>query len=565
MLQLDFAIMSEKDRILKKVIELNENKKYKEVDNLLSDEFLLKFKNVDLYIEKIRALWGLKEYERCEKTLNYIYKLNPNNSKLLYYLGNIFVKKGDYVKTEEYYLKSIEIDPKFSLAYNGLGNIYKFRKEIEKSIIHYNKAIELNSKFSNPYNGLGNIYLDKKDYEKAKEFYLKAIEIDESNSNPYNGLGNIYVKNNDYKKAKEYFTKSINLGPDISAPYYNLANILFIEKKYEQSKDNYLKKIELAGDEDYFSKIAKSKVEEIDNILESKQYEKITNSISEIKKLLLFQKGNITHYTGISVAKFLILDETEFRISEGAFLNDTSEGTILFDFLDFDSAAQNNCGPNVTVFSKKPFIGSFVNQTKSNDLTLWRMYGKENLEEAKGCAITIDINELKESIKQKLKTSSDDLKDFEELEFYKVAYLDNDKFTFSESKPAHVKKLNVLMKELQNNVKEFKDKPKKKPHETLKIIELLNEVAYLFKNAEYQYESEVRLVMKDAIGFEKKIDVNFTPPKVYVQLVSVLPMIKQITIGPKVERADEWAATFHYHFLKKDLKPEISISNLPFK
>lgn len=65
------------------------------------------------------------------------------------------------------------------------------------------------------------------------------------------------------------------------------------------------------------------------------------------------------------------------------FLNDTSEGTILFDYLDFDTSTHNNCGPNASIFSKKPFIGSFVNQTKNNDLTLWRMYGKENLEEAK--------------------------------------------------------------------------------------------------------------------------------------------------------------------------------------
>lgn len=121
------------------------------------------------------------------------------------------------------------------------------------------------------------------------------------------------------------------------------------------------------------------------------------------------------------------------------------------------------------------------------------------------------------------------------------------------------------MVQLQKDVKAFKEKENKKPNEALKIIELLNEVSYLFKNAEYQYENEVRLVMKDAIGFEKNVDTTFIPPRVYVELVSILPMVKEITIGPKVERADEWAAAFHYNFIKNDLKPEISISNLPFK
>jgi hypothetical protein len=151
-------------------------------------------------------------------------------------------------------------------------------------------------------------------------------------------------------------------------------------KEFEKSKSFCTKYIELKNDEsDVFTKRAKARIEEIDNILESKQFENITNIISKIKGVLCFKSGSITHYTGISVAKFLIIDETEFRLLEGAFLNNTSEGTILFDFLKFDTTTQNNCGPNAAVFTKKPFIGSFVNQTKKNDLTLWRMYGKENL------------------------------------------------------------------------------------------------------------------------------------------------------------------------------------------
>jgi hypothetical protein len=90
-------------------------------------------------------------------------------------------------------------------------------------------------------------------------------------------------------------------------------------------------------------------------------------------------------------------------------------------------------------------------------------------------------------------------------------------------------------------------------------------VAYLFKNAEYQYENELRLVMKEAIGFDKKIDMNFNPPKVYIELVPLSCMIKGITIGPKVERPDEWASAFHYHLENKGFKTEINISNLPFK
>ncbi len=559
--------MTNKEKLLQKAIALNKDKKYQEVDNLLTDEVLEKYNDVALYAEKAIALFRLEKQEDCERIANIGYQLDPNNAKINNYLGHIYSDKAEYKKAENYYLKAIERDSNYSNAYNGLGILYYDKKEYEKAEEYYKKAIEKDSNNSNAYNGLGNIYSEKEDYRKAEEYYKKSIELDSNSKWPYNNLGILYKEKKEFEKAEEYYKKAIEKNSYFSDPYYNMAQMFFLDtKQYQHAKVFYAQFIEVENDpKDYYSDIAKRRIEEIDSILESKQYEEITNTTSKIKDILRFKTGSITHYTGISIAKFLILDETQFRLSEGAFLNDTSEGTILFDYLDFDTSAHNNCGPNAAVFSKKPFIGSFVNQTKNNDLTLWRMYGKENLEEAKGCAITIDIDELKEGIKQKLKKENDSLKDFEELEFYKVAYLENNKFTFSEAKKIEITKLNNLMSQLQLDVKEFKDKPDKKPHETIKIIELLNEVAYLFKNAEYQYENEVRLVMKDAIGFEKKIDTFFTPPKVYVELVSILPMIKQITIGPKVERADEWAAAFHYHFLKNDLKPEISISNLPFK
>lgn len=85
---------------------------------------------------------------------------------------------------------------------------------------------------------------------------------------------------------------------------------------------------------------------------------------------------------------------------------------------------------------------------------------------------------------------------------------------------------------------------------------------------EYQYEHEVRQIIK-GIGFDKIVDQSVTPPKVYIELVPIIPAIKKITLGPKVERPDEWASALYYT-LDKDLpdkkdKAEILISHLPYK
>ncbi|MFP3670103.1 hypothetical protein SB717_33985, partial [Priestia sp. SIMBA_032] len=125
-----------------------------------------------------------------------------------------------------------------------------------------------------------------------------------------------------------------------------------------------------------------SKIEEINRKIENSSYKKISKIINQIKELLLFKGECISHYTSITTVQFLLLKESPFRLSEGTFLNDTSEGEELFKFLEVSNG--NVKKDHSEIFAKRPFIGSFVDADKNNDLTLWRMYGKEGLEEAKG-------------------------------------------------------------------------------------------------------------------------------------------------------------------------------------
>lgn len=200
------------------------------------------------------------------------------------------------------------------------------------------------------------------------------------------------------------------------------------------------------------------------------------------------------------------------------------------------------------------------------------MYGKEDLVEAKGCSVTLNVSEFKQLIKEEINPSDDiTTSKSDEIEFYRVAYRNNESFHFEGATSAHTEELQKLMEDLKKEVRLFK-KTNNSPQEEVDIIELLNSIAYLFKSVEYQYENEIRLVIKEAIGFVIQIDLDSDdfkpsskPNKVYIELVPISKILKDITIGPKVDRAEEWASTFHYHLLHKGLKPEIHISKLPFK
>jgi hypothetical protein len=120
------------------------------------------------------------------------------------------------------------------------------------------------------------------------------------------------------------------------------------------------------------------------------------------------------------------------------------------------------------------------------------------------------------------------------------------------------------MNDLSKKIASISTKLTGKKSKKQDFVELLNQIAYLFKSAEYQHENELRLVLK-GIGFDKLIDPQSNPPRVYIELISVKPFVQKITLGPKLEKAEEWAAAFYYTLNKDDYSPEIVISHLPFK
>jgi len=681
--------MDELAKVLKKVQELNKQKKFNEVIELLTDSVLEAHNSADLYAEKANAYYMLGNYELSSEVAEKTLSIDPNHSKGLYYKAINYSDNAEYQKAIEYYNRAIASDPNDPILYTGLGNTYGNLKEFENAIKNYQKAIEIDPKYDSAYFGWGWIlgemavgetdderdkyllesiekyrkatelnpwfdaafynwgwavgeiaYNSKSGEEKEKlllesiEKYQEAIQLNPNYDAYYNwglnlteiakdktgdekeklllesiekyensiqinpnydaafygwgwSLGEIAaVKSGDEKQkllleSIEKYEKAIELNSKIGNYYYSLGSTYFDVYQYEKALSNYKKYVEMTKrNPDYYTSVAESRIVELNKLLKDSEYSLISELVNEIKELLYYREGRITHYTGLSVAKALIIEGSLFRLSEGAFLNDTSEGRELFKFLSFDFSLSKGSDTVASPFAQKPFIGSFVAEIKHDDLTLWRMYGKEEKEEAKGCAITIDTKKLIDDLSIKMspdkktgvKMSADKKanmtsKTDEEFSFYRVAYRkvgEVNSFIIPGAESETEKKLNELMKQLYDAVQSFKSKKDKNSSDTLNVLELLNEIAYLFKSAEYQHEFEIRLVLK-GIGFEKIINRELKPPRVYIELVGVRPLIKKITLGPKVEKPDEWASAFYYTMGKDGFAPDILISHLPFK
>lgn len=512
-------------------------------------------------------------FNQYNKALDYYQRaieIDPEYDHAYNGLGNVYYKLNDYAKAIHYYQKSIDLNPRGAQAYNGIGSVYYSLNNYSEASEYFLKAISLEPNFSHAYNNLGNLYSTILAYDDAVVCYQKAIEADPNNAHPYNNLGNAYLNLSKYKEAIESYQRAIDIDSGYTIPYYHRGLVYEELKDYQNALIDFESYVKFTkNDPDYYTSVAIAKVAELKKLIKNIDYSRISELIVKIKELLLFKGQCITHYTGISVAKLLILDGSKLRLSEGAFLNDTSEGRELFNYLPtLDVTSSSNRNDTVALpFTPKPFIGSFVAETKHDDLTLWRMYGKENKEEARGCAITLDKNLLLKELKNTLlgDKKSDDLKtDDEEFNFYKVVYRQlgaSEPFSILGAEPQEIAILNQYMRELADKVSKYK---KKKNADINSLFKLLNTIAYLFKSAEYQYEHELRLIVT-GVGIKKEVDVSFIPPKVYINLVSIQPLVRKITLGPKVDRAEEWASAFYYKLDSVGCHPEIVISHLPFK
>lgn len=594
---------SKSKQLCENVENLFNQAKFKEIAKILTDEVLEKEKNANLYAW--RAFTNYKLYMDISSIISLSKKaidIDPYCYKGYYAKALAWESIKEYDKAIEDFSKVIEIEPDSALAYLNRGlslfNIkekFKAKADFNKAIFYFNKSIKSNSNESITYIYRGNAYYYGGNYSEAIKDYKKTIALDPTSllayynkglacyasknyedaiadynhiiiHNPrytddiYIHRGNAYNANKDYPNAIADYSKAIKLNPYNGNAYYSRG----LAKKDNKDKLTDIKKdfdryLELVTDDnEIWTKYAKYYVEDLKERISDKKLSNIVDIVTKIKDVLRINDECITHYTSLSVLKKLILKDSKFRISEGNFMNDPSEGKDFYKFIDYKPYTSCDENSKLERCSHKPFIGSFVTPDRCDDLNMWRFYGKENGVEANGCAINICIQDFIDAIKdyllnEKKKARQNDESD---LDIYKVAYFDDRSTSFYIPKSDKSDELTELIKMLINVVKTYKRK------DSPTLTRYLNSIAFLFKSDAYKNENEVRLIVK-GIEFDIKYDMNTCPPRVYIELGSIKKNIKKITFGPKVNRVNEWASAFHYSY--EEEAPEIFISHQPYK
>jgi tetratricopeptide (TPR) repeat protein len=144
--------------------------------------------DITLIISEANLYYNQGDFATYKKIIEEAAAKNPTNPELFYNLGVAAIKTNDYKQAEVYYLKAIELNPKYADAYFNISIL----------------KIDADAKIVEEMNGLGNTAKDNARYnvlkgEREKVFkealpYLeKAVELDVSNEEAKKTLLNIYT------------------------------------------------------------------------------------------------------------------------------------------------------------------------------------------------------------------------------------------------------------------------------------------------------------------------------------------------------------------------------------
>ena len=481
--------------------------------------------------------------------------------------------------------------PYIATILNNIAIVYFDLRKYEQALHYYYQALLIREKIlglNHPdtakiYTNIAEIYDIQNNYEKSILLYEKALNIYKNalgTKNPhvatvYTKIASIYQKRGDHQEALNYYNKALKLQDkpvDLNEVLSNSIN--FIGENNSITNITNLTEKSLLSDKskEVIDELTRKVLNDLESVnkedynLFNKNFLGFQRVIRIIKEELIFEttgETEICHYSKLATLKYIIRakdseSQPRLRISNIAYLNDPSEGNVILKLLKklTKSNAFNMLWGNESMAENKlvevpysnVFIGSF--STAKNKLPMWTLYG----DDSKGCCLVFDDyffdkkNELIEA-----KSNMDKSISSQELILYRIKYLDIDNLEESDSIVGCLKKIANILDLFEGVISKYESV-------RIWIMTLLDEIRFLFKDSDYDYENEVRIIIH-AENSEIHVDDGqneLNIPKLYVDLQRKL-VYKEIILGAKIDKPNAVAPfLLHSGMVKKVTKSGIN-------
>ena len=186
----------------------------------LARENCLKAANFDPKYEKLLGLIynlgmiysKIGEYDKAENLMNTAITIKKDYEFGLFGLGYIYGSQGNHSKALEYFERTIDIEKHdHAASWSNKGTALDKLSQYRAALSAFQKAIEIDQNYVYAWNGKGNALREMENPEKALEAFEKAIEIDHNYVHAWNGKGNALIDMENPEKALEAYEKAIEI------------------------------------------------------------------------------------------------------------------------------------------------------------------------------------------------------------------------------------------------------------------------------------------------------------------------------------------------------------------
>lgn len=246
------------------------------------------------------------------------------------------------------------------------------------------------------------------------------------------------------------------------------------------------------------------------------------------------------------------------------YMNDPSEGITLpeslSDWINENSSFKNLLFRTHTppVFRERLLDQSFVFLKSFTDaidqLNMWSIYASDRSSgsDSNGCCVCLAPETFEMMLRPSRKMSEFE---YDDMQLYKVAYLRNNNIV-NYGQPKLKRYFRLLKKAVQalNDTLAGQSAPSRQLLESAvsTLQQILTPIIFLFKDASYRAEHELRLIVTRSREKEDMERISKTPqdpPKLYVNPYHQV-FVDQIILGPKVNQPDNWIPHLQFELAK---------------
>ncbi|MDD5435631.1 MAG: tetratricopeptide repeat protein [Nitrospira sp.] len=182
-------------------------------------------KKIDLLVRAATIYREMGLFKKAGLLLDEVIATKPYCGDAYHELAVLSEKTGDYIKTEEFYLKALVCDRANPVIQYNYGNYLSKKGRNKEAVKYLLKVISAKPEHFNAHYILAEIFFKTGEFHKSLTHFREVIRIYPANSKARHNLGVVYYTMGNKQEASEEFSEAIRINPEYAAPRFYLGLI----------------------------------------------------------------------------------------------------------------------------------------------------------------------------------------------------------------------------------------------------------------------------------------------------------------------------------------------------